>query len=125
MQGVSPTWGGGGGGHSHPIPALGGFGGHKPPLGEDHNFALPETGDPCGVGFGLRWVTTTPSPPARRSPWERCKALAYGQPRVEMHAPHAGAASKPPISEERPVEQARVGWRAPGRVHGMASMEET
>ena len=42
---------GGGGGHNHPIPALGGLGGHKPPLGEDHNFLLPETGDPRGGRF--------------------------------------------------------------------------
>ena len=46
------------GDHTHPIPASKGVGNDNPPLGEDHNFPLPEMRDPHGgrfrpkVGYG-------------------------------------------------------------------------
>ena len=46
------------GGHTHPIPASEGLGGHSPPIGGDHDFPLLEMRDPHGsrshpkVGYG-------------------------------------------------------------------------
>ena len=113
--------GGGGGGHNHPFPAVGGLGGHKPPLGEDQRQVTQ-----AGVYFGPRWVTTTPPPPCQAESLGAVQGLGLRPAQGgQMHAPHAGAASKRPVREEWPVEQAKVGRRAPGRVHGRASMEET
>ena len=98
-----------------------------PPRGADHNFPLPQPG-----GKGEHWGSGPHAGSMVAAEVFQAESAGAAQgiglwpaQGGQTHAPHAGAAGKPRLGVEGPVEQARVGWRAPGRVHRQASLEET
>ena len=67
-----------------------------------------------------------PPPPSQAESVGAAQQLGLRPARVgQARTPHAGMRGKPREDAEVPAGRASLGWRAPGRVHSTASMEET